>query len=366
MPRNSGAKPRPGMLLLLARHPLKKYVPLAPCEHWSVGWFDFMPSPVQVDEVGYCSVITPDASHAEMTALSPPFSFRHWLIGKAVAFAGVLLGLWLGLTAYVLEAVPVWPLIGLVLAAAVMGAPIFTILGGAAVLLYMGDGDLPVIVAIETYALNIQPHLPAIPLFTLAGFILAEGNASERLLRVFRAGVGWIPGGTAIVCVLPRFGMKPTSCGAARRAPLLYMVPLSPVTCSAYPPGPWSTRVSRMWLCSPPPHRSAAAATPLPCAWGDRKHCMPSRLSTRDRNAMALSSTPSTRCRARWASSFAGVVDGSPPRLFFLCLSGLLALAERRVGVCGRLPPTRPGFGCEGWMLLVRRCLQLGQAAAAV
>ncbi len=123
-------------------------------------------------------------------------------VGRALAFSGVLIGLWLGLTEYVLDGVPLWPLITLVLAAAVLGAPIFTILGGAAVLLYMGDGDLPVIVAIETYGLNIQPHLPAIPLFTLAGFILAQGNAAERLLRVFRAGVGWIPGGTAIVCVL--------------------------------------------------------------------------------------------------------------------------------------------------------------------
>ena len=123
-------------------------------------------------------------------------------VGRALAFSGVLIGLWLGLTEYVLDGVPLWPLITLVLAAAVLGAPIFTTLGGAAVQLYMGDGDLPVIVAIETYGLNIQPHLPAIPLFTLAGFILAQGNAAERLLRVFRAGVGWIPGGTAIVCVL--------------------------------------------------------------------------------------------------------------------------------------------------------------------
>ncbi|HCQ97794.1 MAG TPA: C4-dicarboxylate ABC transporter [Acidobacteria bacterium] len=97
---------------------------------------------------------------------------------------------------------PSWPLLSIVVVAAVLGAPIFTILGGAAVLLYMGDGDLPVIVAIETYGLNTSPHLPAIPLFTLAGFVLAQGNASERLLRVFRAGVGWIPGGTAIICVV--------------------------------------------------------------------------------------------------------------------------------------------------------------------
>jgi tripartite ATP-independent transporter DctM subunit len=39
-------------------------------------------------------------------------------------------------------------------------------------------------------------------LFTLAGFLLAEGQASARLLRVFRAWFGWIPGGTAVVCAV--------------------------------------------------------------------------------------------------------------------------------------------------------------------
>jgi tripartite ATP-independent transporter DctM subunit len=122
--------------------------------------------------------------------------------GRALASIGMFVGLWLGTTDGILETVPVWPLVSLVLVAAILGAPIFTILGGAAVLLYMGDGDLPIAVAIRTYDLSIQSNLPAIPLFTLAGFILAQGNASERLLRAFRAGVGWIPGGTAIVCVL--------------------------------------------------------------------------------------------------------------------------------------------------------------------
>lgn len=86
--------------------------------------------------------------------------------------------------------------------AAVCGAPIFAILGGAAVLLFMMDGVTPAAVLIETYALNTSATLPAIPLFTLAGFLLAEGQASSRLLRVFRAWFGWIPGGTAVVCAL--------------------------------------------------------------------------------------------------------------------------------------------------------------------
>ena len=40
--------------------------------------------------------------------------------------------------------------------------------------------------------------IAAIPLFTFAGFLLAEGKSSERLLRLFRAWAGWAPGGTAI------------------------------------------------------------------------------------------------------------------------------------------------------------------------
>ena len=48
----------------------------------------------------------------------------------------------------------------------------------------------------------MSPTLPAIPLFTLTGFLLAEGHASQRLLRLFRAWFGWIPGGTAVVCAV--------------------------------------------------------------------------------------------------------------------------------------------------------------------
>jgi tripartite ATP-independent transporter DctM subunit len=88
------------------------------------------------------------------------------------------------------------------MAAAFVGGPIFAILGGAAVLLFMSDGVTPATVLIETYSLSVSPTLPAIPLFTLAGFLLAEGQASARLLRVFRAWFGWIPGGTAVVCAV--------------------------------------------------------------------------------------------------------------------------------------------------------------------
>ncbi|HET9481753.1 MAG TPA: TRAP transporter large permease subunit, partial [Candidatus Polarisedimenticolia bacterium] len=44
--------------------------------------------------------------------------------------------------------------------------------------------------------------LPAVPLFTLSGYLLAAGGASERLVKVFDAVVGWLPGGAAIVTTL--------------------------------------------------------------------------------------------------------------------------------------------------------------------
>ncbi len=122
--------------------------------------------------------------------------------GRFVAAAGIPIGLALVRYPGLLESRPAWPGLLIVLAAAVFGAPIFAILGGAAVLLFMSDGVTPATVLIETYSLSVSPTLPAIPLFTLAGFVLAEGQASTRLLRVFRAWFGWIPGGTAVVCAV--------------------------------------------------------------------------------------------------------------------------------------------------------------------
>jgi tripartite ATP-independent transporter DctM subunit len=122
--------------------------------------------------------------------------------GRILALIGPMVGLILARTPTLLEGRSPWPGIAVVIIAGALGAPIFAILGGAAVLLFMSDGITPAAILIETYALSVSPTLPAIPLFTLAGFILAEGRSSERLLRVFRALFGWIPGGTAVVCAV--------------------------------------------------------------------------------------------------------------------------------------------------------------------
>ena len=90
----------------------------------------------------------------------------------------------------------------LLVVAAVLGAPIFILLGGAALLLFWGDGVTVAAIPAETYRIVASPIFPTIPLFTLAGFILSEGRASERLVRVFQALFGWIPGGLAVAATL--------------------------------------------------------------------------------------------------------------------------------------------------------------------
>ena len=82
------------------------------------------------------------------------------------------------------------------------GAPIFVGMGGLAILFFWQDYTPLSAISAETYRIVVSPTLSTIPLFTLAGYILADSKASERLVRLFRALFGWIPGGTPIVLVL--------------------------------------------------------------------------------------------------------------------------------------------------------------------
>jgi len=50
--------------------------------------------------------------------------------------------------------------------------------------------------------LTDSPTLITIPLFTFAGYILAESHAPQRLIRLAEAWFGWIPGGLAIVVLV--------------------------------------------------------------------------------------------------------------------------------------------------------------------
>jgi len=93
----------------------------------------------------------------------------------------------------------VWPLALLVLAALVLGAPVFVAMAGLALLFFFSDGTPVTAVSAEVYRLISSPTLPAIPLLTACGYVLAESGASTRLLRFFRSLFGWMPGGLAVI-----------------------------------------------------------------------------------------------------------------------------------------------------------------------
>lgn len=87
----------------------------------------------------------------------------------------------------------------LLLAMAILGAPIFAVLAGAAMLGFW-EAETPLaVMAVEVYRIVDTPVLLALPLFTYAGYVLGEGNTSQRLVRLTRSFLGWLPGGLAIV-----------------------------------------------------------------------------------------------------------------------------------------------------------------------
>ena len=55
---------------------------------------------------------------------------------------------------------------------------------------------------VQTLRLVANPQLPAIPLLTIAGYVLAAGRSSHRLVRAYKSVLGWIPGGMAVMVVI--------------------------------------------------------------------------------------------------------------------------------------------------------------------
>ena len=82
-----------------------------------------------------------------------------------------------------------------------LGAPVFAALGGTALILFWCTGEPIASIPVALLARH-EPPLPTMPLFTLAGYFLAESGASRRLVRVFQSLSGRLRGGPAVVTVL--------------------------------------------------------------------------------------------------------------------------------------------------------------------
>ena len=124
------------------------------------------------------------------------------LPGRVLAAAVVIAAVpWLRFMAPHADAIAL-PAVAVLVGAAVLGAPIFAVIGGAALFLLLGRGVPAAAVAVDHYSLVVNPSLPAIPMFTLAGYLLAESRAPQRLIEVFDALFGAFRGGAALVTVL--------------------------------------------------------------------------------------------------------------------------------------------------------------------
>jgi C4-dicarboxylate transporter, DctM subunit len=133
---------------------------------------------------------------------------------RAAALIPIVILFWLWRTAPGGAENLVWPALAVLLVATILGAPVFVTLGGATAVLFWGsnggawagEGEEAISniasLALDHYSLNTNPTLPTVPLFTLAGYFLAEGGASRRLVRVFQSLIGWLRGGSAIMTCL--------------------------------------------------------------------------------------------------------------------------------------------------------------------
>jgi C4-dicarboxylate transporter DctM subunit len=94
------------------------------------------------------------------------------------------------------------PMIIVLIAAAFLGLPIFTVLGGIGFLLFAKGGQPLEIIPNQAYTVLTGNAIPAIPLFAAVGFFLSESKAGERLVRFFQSVLGWMPGGLAVMAVV--------------------------------------------------------------------------------------------------------------------------------------------------------------------
>jgi C4-dicarboxylate transporter DctM subunit len=139
------------------------------------------------------------------------FALLGFKLGARCASSTALRGLWgvlLPLCGMLLvaqfdeTAVPLWPSALLLVLALLAGAPIFAVLGGLALALFWQDGTPLATVALSHYQITVNPSLPALPLFTLAGLVFARTGAAQRLGQLFVALMGQGTTGTVVATAL--------------------------------------------------------------------------------------------------------------------------------------------------------------------
>lgn len=96
----------------------------------------------------------------------------------------------------------VWPLVILLIIFAFFGVPLFLVLGGISYVLFSQSGGYVDVIPLETYRILTDRNIAAIPLFTIAGYILSQGSAGKRYVAVFKSLFSPFRGGTVIAAVI--------------------------------------------------------------------------------------------------------------------------------------------------------------------
>ena len=134
---------------------------------------------------------------AKLAARCAGVWFVKWLCAVVIPLEGMALGYCLDGISLVL-----WPVAVGLLLLLLCGAPIFAVLGGLALALFWQDGLPLASVALSHYQITVNPSLPALPLFTLAGLIFARTGAAQRLGAVFMTLFGGGVSGTVIAATV--------------------------------------------------------------------------------------------------------------------------------------------------------------------
>lgn len=113
-----------------------------------------------------------------------------------------------------------------ILAMMALGAPLFAVLlsfsaygatytsGGSEGRTFFEDFGGQMLDVIKLGTGEPATVLSTIPLFIFAGYLMAESGTADRLIRVTRAGLGWLPGGLAVVTIFA-FALFTTFTGAS-------------------------------------------------------------------------------------------------------------------------------------------------------
>lgn len=126
-------------------------------------------------------------------------AFLRWPLALVLPLAGWALGAHFDGTPFALA-----PGVVVLVAMLIAGAPVFAVLGGLSLLLFAGDALPLASVALSHYQITVNASLPALPLYTLAGLLLARSGAAQRLsvlfVTVFGGGVRGSVIAAAVLC----------------------------------------------------------------------------------------------------------------------------------------------------------------------